>query len=208
VIKKQQGGQKMKNSVKTMTCIALMSAVMCILGPLSIPIGPVPITLTNLVIFITVYLLGMKYGAVSYLIYFLLGLAGVPVFSGYTGGPAKVLGPTGGYLIGFFLMAVIAGLFTDRFRRNKVICILGMVLATAVMYALGTVWLMFEASLTFGAALAAGVLPFIWEDLIKIVLSAFLGPVLRSRLSGVLPMEGRHPEKEKSSVLSKEGDAS
>ena len=180
----------MKTPVRIMTSVALMSAIMCILGPLSLPIGPVPISLTNLVIFLAVYILGMKYGLLSYAIYFLLGLVGLPVFSGYTGGLAKIAGPTGGYLIGFFVLALIMGLFTDRFAKKKLICIFGMILAEAVMYVIGTTWLKMEAGMTWGAALAVGVVPFIIGDLVKIVIAAYLGPVIRTRLAsaGVLDL--------------------
>ena len=77
------------------TMTALMAAVTCILAPLSIPIGPVPISFTNLAIYLSLYLLGWKKGTISYLIYLLLGLVGLPVFSGFTGGPSKLAGPTG-----------------------------------------------------------------------------------------------------------------
>lgn len=78
------------------TITALMTAVTCILAPMSIPIGPVPISFTNLAIYLSLYLLGWKRGTISYLIYLLIGLVGLPVFSGFTGGPAKLAGPTGG----------------------------------------------------------------------------------------------------------------
>ena len=74
------------------TMTALMAAVTCILAPLSIPIGPVPISFTNLAIYLSLYLLGWKKGTISYLIYLLLGLVGLPVFSGFTGGPSKLAG--------------------------------------------------------------------------------------------------------------------
>ena len=76
----------------------LMTALTCILGPMSLalPFTPVPISLTNFVVFLSVWLLGWRLGTVSYLIYLLLGLAGLPVFSGFTGGAGKLLGPTGG----------------------------------------------------------------------------------------------------------------
>ena len=83
------------------TITALMTAVTCILAPMSIPIGPVPISFTNLAIYLSLYLLVWKKGTISYLIYLLIGLVGLPVFSGFTGGPAKLAGPTGGYIIGF-----------------------------------------------------------------------------------------------------------
>ena len=71
-----------KISTSTIAMIALMTAVTCILGPLSVPIGPVPISLTNLAIYFTVILLGWKKGTVSYVIYLLIGLVGVPEFFG------------------------------------------------------------------------------------------------------------------------------
>ena len=99
------------------TITALMTAVTCILAPMSIPIGPVPISFTNLAIYLSLYLLGWKRGTISYLIYLLIGLVGLPVFSGFTGGPAKLAGPTGGYIIGFIVMAIIASAYRYD-RRN------------------------------------------------------------------------------------------
>ena len=102
------------------TITALMTAVTCILAPMSIPIGPVPISFTNLAIYLSLYLLGWKRGTISYLIYLLIGLVGLPVFSGFTGGPAKLAGPTGGYIIGLIVMAIIAGLVIDNCRKHGV----------------------------------------------------------------------------------------
>ena len=80
-----------------MVTTAFMAAVTCILAPLSIPIGPVPISLTNLAIYLSLYLLNWKRGTISYCLYLLIGLAGLPVFSGFSGGIGKLAGPTGGY---------------------------------------------------------------------------------------------------------------
>lgn len=165
-----------------LTIIGVMAAVICILGPLSIPIGVVPISLTNLAIYVALYALGIKKGTLSYIIYMLIGFAGIPVFSGFTAGPGKLLGPTGGYLIGFIFMALIAGFFIDKFFKNWFICIIGMVLATSVCYIFGTAWLAYQANISASAALAAGVIPFIPGDLIKILIAAILGPQIRSRL--------------------------
>ena len=151
-----------------MTVAAIMAAATCVLGPLSIPIpiSPVPITLTNLAIYFTVCLLGWKLGTISYLVYFLIGLAGLPVFSGFSSGFGKLMGPTGGYLIGFIFMAAI----------------LGLMLGTVVAYLLGTFWLSYVANLSFSQALWAGVIPYLPGDFIKILLAAFAGPVIRRRL--------------------------
>ena len=90
-----------KTNVREMALIALMAAVTCILGPLSVPIGVVPISLTNFAIYLAIYVLGCRRGTISYIVYLLLGLVGLPVFSGFSSGVGKLFGPTGGYLIGF-----------------------------------------------------------------------------------------------------------
>lgn len=108
-----------KFTIQQIAMIAVMTAVTCVLAPLSVPIGPVPISLTNLVIYFSLFILGTKKGTISYLIYLLIGLVGIPVFSGFTSGPGKLFGPTGGYLIGFIPLALIAGYFINHFHNKK-----------------------------------------------------------------------------------------
>ena len=153
-----------------MAVTALMTAVTCILAPLSIPIGPVPISLTNFAIYLSLYLL--------------LGLVGLPVFSGFTGGIGKLAGPTGGYIIGFIPMAIIAGIVIDKFSQRW-IQILGMIVGTAICYAFGTAWFCIQAGYTVSAALAVCVIPFIPADLIKMVIAMIIGPEIRKRLGAV-----------------------
>ena len=90
-----------------MAVTAVMAAVLCVLGPLTVPIGAVPISLANFVICLTAWLLGPKFGTLSVVIYLALGAIGIPVFSGYGAGLAKLAGPTGGYLVGYLLLAFI-----------------------------------------------------------------------------------------------------
>ena len=90
-----------------MAVTAVMAAVLCVLGPLTVPIGAVPISLANFVICLTAWLLGPKFGTLSVVIYLVLGAIGIPVFSGYGAGLAKLAGPTGGYLVGYLLLAFI-----------------------------------------------------------------------------------------------------
>ena len=174
-----------KISVSEMALIAVMAAVTCIMGPLSIPIpfSVVPISLTNLAVYLAIYVLGCRRGTLSYLVYLLLGLVGVPVFSGFSGGVGKLFGPTGGYLLGFIFMALICGWAIDHFSCKLVPSFIGMLLGTVVCYAFGTAWLAYQANLTFMAALAAGVLPFIPGDLAKMVIAAVVGPQIRRRLA-------------------------
>lgn len=167
-----------------LTLIALMAAVICILGPLSIaiPISPVPISFTNLAIYLAVMILGWKWGTLSYLVYLMVGFVGLPVFSAFTAGPGRLLGPTGGYLIGFIFMSVIGGWFSEKFRGRFGLCILGMILGTVAAHAFGSGWLAFQAGLTFKQALMAGVIPYIPGDLVKIYVGVFIGGEVRKRL--------------------------
>ena len=171
-----------RTSVRELSLIAVMSAVTCILGPLSLPIGLVPISLTNLAIYIAIYTLGRKRGTISYIVYLFIGLIGIPVFSGFSGGFAKLAGPTGGYLIGFIFMAFISGIFIDKFPNKIYICFLGMLLGTIVTYLIGTAWLACVAKIPFYSALSAGVIPFIPGDLIKIAVASLIGPQIKNRL--------------------------
>ena len=172
----------MNIKTKNMVLTAVMTAMICVLAPISVPVGPVPISLATLVIFIAVYVLGMKQALAAVLLYLLLGLVGLPVFSGYSAGPAKLLGPTGGYLIGYIPMVAIAGIIIDKHYNNRIISAAGMTAATAALYFCGTAWLAFSADMGFGAAIMAGVVPFIPTDLAKIAVTAIAGPVIKLRL--------------------------
>lgn len=171
-----------KFTVYQLCFMALMAAVTCILAPLSIPIGPIPISLTNLVVYFTVYVIGLKAGTCSYCLYVLLGVVGLPVFSGYVGGPAKIAGPTGGYIVGFVLMALIGGYVIEKTNRNMVLVIIAWIVGTMVDYALGTTWFAYVQHCTVGYALKVCVYPFIVFDLIKIVAATFLGKAVRYAL--------------------------
>lgn len=174
--------QQMKLSVRDMAMIGLLTAVTCVLAPLSIPIGPVPISLTNLVLYFSIYIIGTRHALISYVVYLLLGLAGLPVFSGFTGGPGKLAGPTGGYLIGFLLMIWIAGIFITKSNGKKWIDLTGMILGTAAVYAVGTIWLSVQSGIGLRAALFAGVIPFLPGDAVKIILALFQGRKIKSLL--------------------------
>lgn len=167
-----------------MALIGLMTAVICVLGPLAlnIPVSPVPISLGFLAIYFVVIVVGMKLGTISVIIYILLGLAGIPVFTNFTGGPAKLFGPTGGYIIGYIFMALICGFFVDRFGKKLPFYFLGMVLGTVICYLFGTVWLGYQMDMTFTQALAAGVFPYIPGDLLKLIIAIAAGSQIRKRL--------------------------
>lgn len=172
-------------TTRRLVLIAMVTAVTCILAPFAIPIpvSPVPISLTNLVLLISIYVLGWKDATISFLVYLLLGAAGLPVFSGFAGGLGKIAGPTGGYLVGFIFMTIIAGFFVGRFPDKRLLITAGIVLATAVTYIFGTAWLAYQMEIPFTAALSIGVIPYLPGDTAKIILAVITGPILRSRLN-------------------------
>ena len=177
------------NNIKTkdMVVIAMMTAVTCIIAPFSIalPFTPIPISLTNLIIYISCCVLGAKKGTISFLLYLFIGIVGLPVFSGFSGGLAKAAGPTGGYLIGFIFCAVITGIFVERFEDKIYMYPVGMIIGTVVCYAFGTAWLAFEMKLGFVQALFMGVIPYLLGDALKIIVATVLGYTLRSRLKSL-----------------------
>ena len=177
---------------RRLTLCAAMAAVMCVLAPISIPIGPISITGGTLAIYLAACLLGGKWGAAATLVYLLVGMVGMPVFSNYMGGAARLLGPTGGYLVGYLPMVLIAGAAVELSmkkiqsgdKKSVVVALavqfLGMVLATAVLYAFGTAWYCSQAGVGLRKALAACVLPFIPFDLMKTAVALAVGiPVRR-----------------------------
>lgn len=172
--------------VKEIVLIGIMAAVCCVLGPWSIPIGAIPVSLQVVAVCLCSYVLGAKKGTLAVVIYILLGLAGLPVFSGFSGGAAKLLGPTGGYIIGFIFMAFISGFFVERYGSGKIYMqVIGLLSGLAVCYLFGTVW--FAAintkEMNFSAAFAVCVYPFIPFDLLKLAVCVILGNALRKALS-------------------------
>ena len=172
-----------------MVMMALFAAVTCILAPLAVPVGPIPISLTNLVIFISPYVLGWRRGTAAYLVYLLIGLAGLPVFSGFEGGIGKFAGPTGGYLVGFILTSVICGIFTERWDKtgllHKARNVLGMILGMIAAYAFGTAWFCLSTGTGVFPALLLCVVPFIPGDLIKMAIAVAVGPMLRRQIKKI-----------------------
>ncbi|MDE7252612.1 MAG: biotin transporter BioY [Acetatifactor sp.] len=175
---------KKKIDVKQMTLIGLMTAVICVIAPfsLNIPISPVPISLGTMAIYFVITVLGMWRGTISVLLYILLGLVGLPVFTNFSGGAGKVLGPTGGYIVGYVFLALIFGFFTEHWKGKIVMNVIGGVLGTTVMYFFGTLWLAYLNHMSFMAALWAGVIPYIPGDIVKLAVSMGIGTQLRKRL--------------------------
>ena len=169
--------------------IALSTALLSVSAWVAIPIGGVPATLQTLVLCLTAGLLGCKRALLVAFAYILLGLIGVPVFAGFTGGVGVLLSPTGGYLVGFLPLVLMSGLAADRLAeergiKGKVWLGLFMGLGVLLCYALGTVWFVIlsaqeSVKVGFWSALTLCVLPYIPLDVVKVVFAVFLTAKLR-----------------------------
>lgn len=174
---------KAKSNVYPLAMTAVMAAVIAVIAPFSIPAwGEVSFTLCTFVLYLSPYILGWKRAAAATLVYILLGMIGMPVFSNFKAGLGVLAGPTGGYILGYIPMVIIGGLMIKAFPKNRAIHLGGMILATAVLYALGTAMFCAMMNAKLEVALLNCVLPFIPFDLGKMVVATGLGPVLRDRL--------------------------
>ncbi|MEM5948034.1 biotin transporter BioY [Spirochaetia bacterium 38H-sp] len=164
---------KEQKKIFAVVSIALFAAFTAVGAQIAIPIGPVPIVLTNLFVLLAGLVLGPYLGAASIALYILAGAIGLPVFSGAKGGLAHIAGPTGGYIIGFLLAAFIAGLITGK-ERNTVRMIIAVIAASLVIYLIGVPWLKFSLGKNWGWALGAGMIPFLIGDAIKATASVLI----------------------------------
>ncbi len=181
-------------AVRRLVMCAVSAAVICAAAPFSIPIGAVPLSLATLAVMLAGTLTGPLDGACSAAVYLLLGLAGVPVFSGFRGGAAVLAGPTGGYLCGYPLLAALCGLslpllrVVRRKRGHEPGALTGVpviaacaVTGTVLLYCAGTAWFCAVTGMTLRKALAVCVLPFLPGDALKIAVCIALTLALRRR---------------------------
>lgn len=159
----------------------MMAAVLAVCSWVSVPFYPVPLTLQTLAVLVAGGLLGPLWGAVSVVVYLLVGLVGLPVYAGFGAGPGVLFGPRGGYLCGFVLAAVIMGSAGDAARARGMagrpaVAVLGAgaLLASAVVYLVGLPWLMAVTGMDMAEALAVGLAPFVPGDLLKAAVAVVL----------------------------------
>lgn len=165
---------------------ALGAALISICAWISIPTA-VPFTLQTFAVFLVSGLLGLKCGTTAVLAYLLLGAVGLPVFTGFRGGISALLGTTGGYLLGFVLIALTVGAVTGRLGRGLPALIGSMAAGMALCYAFGSLWFFYlyttaTGPIAMGSVLSMCVIPFLLPDAVKIVLAALLTRRLRGLL--------------------------
>ena len=166
-------------TTRELAVAALFTALLAVSAYISIPIGSVPFTLQVFVVLLAGMVLGPRLGLLSVLAYLILGLV-APVYSGGGSGLGVLFGPTGGYLIGFIPAVLLTGALAGRGGAGLVRLTLAGLAGVVPIYALGTAWLAVQLDLGLGAAIAAGVAPFLWVDVLKALAAALVARALVS----------------------------
>ena len=170
------------NKTAEMTKMALMVAINCVSAYIIIPLpfSLSPLALQTLIVNLTGYVLNAKQAFMTMLVYLLVGLAGVPVFTGGSAGPGKLFGPTGGYIIGFLFTAVFLAYFRGEKYSFKRYALLGCVIGIPLIYVFGVVQLKLITGMGWDKAIMTGALPFIPLDIVKCLAAAVIaGPINR-----------------------------
>ena len=167
------------NQLRMMVYASLFAALTAVGAFLAIPIGPVPIVLQNMFVYLAGLLLGGRWGLASVGVYLLAGACGLPVFAGGLGGISRFIGPTGGYLIGYLPTVFLIGTMSQRAKLRVVSDVLVMICGTLVLYACGVSWLKIVTGMSPAKALALGMVPFLIGDALKIAAAAAIAKALR-----------------------------
>ena len=163
-------------SIRSAAYIAMMAVILCVCSWLTIP-AAVPFTMQTFAVYCALLLLGGKRGLLAIGLYILLGLAGLPVFSGFRGGPGHLLGPTGGYILGFLFTGLGYLLMEERLQSlSALLRLLLLALDLVPCYLVGTLWFVAVSRLNgsgigFISALTLCVLPYVLPDLLKVLLA-------------------------------------
>ena len=167
------------NQLRMMVYASLFAALTAVGAFLAIPIGPVPIVLQNMFVYLAGLLLGGRWGLASVGVYLLAGACGLPVFAGGLGGISRFIGPTGGYLIGYLPAVFLIGKISQKAKPRGVSDVLAMICGTLVLYACGVSWLKIITGMSPAKALALGMAPFLIGDALKIAAAAGIAKALR-----------------------------
>lgn len=173
----------MNKKVSMMTRCALCTCILCILAQIVITLPTmIPITLQTFGVYLIALSLNPKESFITCLLYVVIGAIGLPVFSGFVGGFGSLLGPAGGYIYSFPIMALVIGIISKVNKKSIPINILACLVGTVVCYSIGTIWFMYVTQNTLVAALTYCVLPFLIGDAVKIGIAVIISRKLVSKI--------------------------
>jgi len=167
------------NQLRMIVFASLLAALMAAGAYLAVPLGPVPIVMQNMFVFLAGLLLGSRWGLASVAVYLLTGACGLPVFAGGLGGIGRIVGPTGGYLIGYLPAVFAIGYISGKGAARIGYDVLAMICGSAILYACGVAWLKTLTGMTWTKTLTLGMYPFLIGDALKIVAAALIAKTIR-----------------------------
>ena len=164
----------MDSSIRRIIFIAVFAALISVGSYISIPTGPVNIVLANFFVFLAAFIIGLPWAAASVGVFLFIGIIGIPVFQNGGSGIAHFVGPTGGFLFGYLLAAVIIPLIADTGNKSFIKDTIAIIAGLLVIYLPGIPWLKFKTGFEWSKTFAIGFTPFILFDLIKGIGAVFL----------------------------------
>jgi len=170
------------NGLKGLILASIFVAITAILAQVQVQLWIVPFSGQTLAVGLAGTILGSRYGALSMVGYLLVGLIGIPVFAGLSGGPHVVFGPTGGYIIGFIASAFVIGWMVEKTRLSLSMALVANIVGMFVSLLFGVIQLKFVLDLNWSAAMASGFYPFLIVGFIKAFLASWIGVAVRKRL--------------------------
>ena len=175
-----------QNKIKSICITGIFSAVICVMAPFSVTLSSlVPLSLATFAIYLTSGMLDVVNSVSAVAVYIMLGAVGLPVFSSFTGGIQKLFGVTGGYIIGYIPLALTVSLLL-KYNRKKWMYPLSMVLGTAVLYLVGTVWFVFQTKATWASAAMSCIVPFLPGDAVKIAAASAISIKARKQIEKIM----------------------
>jgi biotin transport system substrate-specific component len=169
----------LSNELKMTVYASLMSALIAAGAFIAIPLGPVPIVLQNFFVLLAGLVLGSRWGLAGVAVYLLAGALGLPVFAGGTGGIGRIIGPTGGYLLGYIPAVYVTGLVSEIGGGRKMFDLAALIAGCLIVYLCGVPWLKMITGMSYGKAFAVGLYPFIIGDALKILAALSLTGLIR-----------------------------
>ena len=167
----------MRDKINSLTLIAIFGALMCIVSPFSLPLGPVSVSLATFVIYIVSYCANTFSAFMTVVIYIVLGIVGLPVFSGFCGGIGHIFSYTGGFILGYIPMVLI---ISPLSKINRKAYLLSMILSTLILYSVGCIWYSYYSSTEIIASVYVCVLPFVIGDIAKISAAMLISEKLKN----------------------------
>lgn len=187
----------MNNESKRLRVIvncAIFAAITAILAQIEIPLPLVPISGQTLAVGLTATILGSRQGAIAMIGYAAIGAIGLPVFAGFSGGAQVLVGPTGGYIVGFVAAAYFTGLILEKTKFSIPWALVANTVGMIITLLFGTVQLKYVMDLTWTQAMVGGVYPFLIVGLIKAFLSSWIGIIVRERLIHAHLLKNNHKD--------------